>query len=337
MPQHWLIANFLVAALLAFLAVGMATSLAQGFGMLSQPGRRQSHSVATATGGGLGMILVLVFLPLLPGLGALYPDLWTRGLLPGLLVLCAVGWLDDRKPLSPALRLFVQVAVSLWLLMSLHQSGFSAGPTQNWVLALLITLLLVGLMNAWNFMDGSHGMAGGQGLFTAFLLAALCLQGGELRLLAPALAVAAVCLGFLPWNFPRPRVFMGDAGSVPLGFALGGLLVLAVLTGAVEAPVALLVPALFFVDAGLTLALRILRRERWYTAHRKHLYQRLIVSGWSHSQVLGLYQALNVLLVLPGATLGVMYPDLAWTITGTVYMLMVATWTAGTLKLGGEF
>ena len=247
-------------------------------------------------------------------------------------MLSLVGWWDDRYTVHAGLRLAVQVAVSLWLLACLR-SAWSPGGQVIWFAAPVL-LGLVGLMNAWNFMDGSNGMAGGQGLFTGLVLAGLFVMAGQGGLALAALGVAAACAGFLPWNIPQARVFMGDAGSVPLGFAIGGLLLLGWQLGAVSLAVAVLLPSLFLVDAGLTLARRFLRGERWYTAHRQHVYQRLISDGRSHKQVLALYQAINLFVVLPGVVLGTVYPGSAWPVTGILILVMITAWQFASLKAG---
>lgn len=322
----------MATAMLAFIGVGLATVLAHHRGVLAWPGHRQSHQVATPTGGGLGLVAAVLLAGWLPGPGALTPEVWLLGVLPGMLVLCLVGWLDDRRPLGALVRLAIQVAVSLWLLVWLRDGWDVAGHAIGH--AALGMVVLVGLMNAWNFMDGSNGMAGSQGLFTALVLVMLFAHAGQAGLALAALSVAAACAGFLPWNIPLARVFMGDAGSVPLGFAVGALLLAGWLTGAVSLAVALLLSSLFLVDAGMTLARRFLRGEQWYTAHRQHVYQRLISSGWSHNQVLALYQAINLFVVLPGVMLGALYPNAAWPVTGILILVMITAWFNASLKLG---
>lgn len=336
MPPAWMLLNFAVAAVLALVAVGITTRYARSVRMLAQPGVRQSHETATPTGGGLGMCIVLALLPILPGLDEMYPASWVYGVLPGMGLLALIGWVDDRHPLNWLLRFLVQLGVSCWLLVWLQ--GTVPGEIAPGMLmaAVPAVLALVWTMNAYNFMDGSNGMAGAQGVFSGALLGCLFLYAGVPLMAAPAFAVAGVCLGFLPWNIPRARVFMGDAGSVPLGYALGSLMLLGVVSGALALPIALMVLSTFLTDASLTLFKRLIKGERWYTAHRKHVYQRLLVSGWTHTRVLVLYQAFNLFLVLPAVWLGVRNPNLAWALAIAVYTLLLIAWTIGSLKSGGE-
>jgi UDP-N-acetylmuramyl pentapeptide phosphotransferase/UDP-N-acetylglucosamine-1-phosphate transferase len=149
-----------------------------------------------------------------------------------------------------------------------------------------------------------------------------------------ALLLAAACAGFLPWNLGQARVFMGDVGSLTLGFSIGTLLLYGVASGAFTLPVAWLVMLLFLADATLTLITRVMHGERWYNAHRQHLYQRLIAHGWSHGRVAVLYQAINLTLVLPGIGVAVEFPVLAWPTAIGMTMLFGLGWYVLSRKIG---
>jgi Fuc2NAc and GlcNAc transferase len=330
-----------VLTLLASAAgVGFVMRLARRSHMMDHPGQRHSHSRATPTGGGLGMFAALALVSLLPPVEANLPTVWVTAMIPAMLILSCMGWFDDRRPLSPWLRLLVQVVVSIGLLaflwQRLDQGGGVPPGALNWLLMASLLVGLVWIMNAFNFMDGSDGMAGCQGLFSAAVLGCLFYQAGDPAMAAAAWMLAATCAGFLPWNFPRARVFMGDAGSVSLGFGIGGLLIAGLAAGLISIPVALLVLGVFLIDSSLTLALRILRGERWYTPHKRHVYQRLIKSGWSHGRVLGLYQGINMFIVLPGIALSVRFSGGAWLVTGLVMLGLILGWCTVSLKSGGN-
>jgi len=250
--------------------------------------------------------------------------------LPGVLALAVIGWLDDKRPVSSRVRLLVQFVVSLWLL------GFACfeGIQGAIGLCLISVVALVWLMNLYNFMDGSNGMAGFQGVFAGLVMASLFLVGGQYAMALLALTVAAACAGFLPLNFPQAAVFMGDVASVPLGFIFGAFAVYGIQTAVIDLASAILVMAVFIVDATLTLVARVIRGERWYTAHNQHVYQRLIVQEWSHSQVLMAYQALNMLVVLPAIVLVNMYPQFAMPTTAITLILLGACWYIANRKPG---
>jgi Fuc2NAc and GlcNAc transferase len=327
-PAAW-IAVSLGISILSYFCCRLAMQLSIRSGMITQPGQRQSHQVATPTGGGLGIVMSLVigtatlqnFLP--------FPLFWWKSMLPGVLLLAAVGWLDDRRPVSSRIRLLIQFVVSLWLL------GFACfeGTRGDIGLCLTSAVALIWLMNLYNFMDGSNGMAGFQAVFAGLVMTGLFFIGGQYAMALLALMVVAACAGFLPLNFPRAAVFMGDVASVPLGFIFGAFAVYGIQTAVIDLASAILVMAVFIVDATLTLVARVIRGERWYTAHNQHVYQRLIVQEWSHSRVLMVYQAVNVLVVLPAVVLVNMYPRFAMPTTALTLILLGTCWYIANRKL----
>jgi len=304
--------------------------MAERSGMIAQPGNRQSHAVATPTGGGLGLIFSILMTSLGLQLVLPLPDFWWQNMLPGILLLAIVGWRDDKFPVSSLLRLLVQLAVSFWLL----SFGWSQYSLTGIAVFISIIVAMVWLMNLYNFMDGSNGMAGFQGVFTGVMLALLFQTGEQYEMALIALIVAAACGGFLPLNFPRARVFMGDVASVPLGFIFASLAVYGIQTGSFSLPVFILIMSVFLVDATLTLLARALAGERWYTAHAQHVYQRLIAQGWSHSKVLVLYQTINVILVLPAIVLARIYSQYAMVTVGLTLLLLGACWHFANRRLG---
>lgn len=325
-----LVAVGLVAGVLSYLGCRAALRLAQRSGMIVQPGERQSHQVATPTGGGLGLILSLIVTSL--GIQYFWPlsEFWWLYMVPGVVALSVAGWFDDRHHVSSLLRLLVQLTVSFWLLgfvcsqNSVSHIGMFAG----------IIVAMIWLMNLYNFMDGSDGMAGFQGIFAGLVMAVLFFDGDQPAMALLSLTVVAVCAGFLPLNFPRARVFMGDVASVPLGFIFASLAVYGWHTGAISPVLSVLIMSVFVVDATLTLIARVFAGERWYTAHNQHVYQRLIAQGWSHSRVLFLYQSINVILVLPAIVLAAMYTQYATVTAGMTLLILGACWYTADRKLG---
>ncbi|MDX1460866.1 MAG: glycosyltransferase family 4 protein [Xanthomonadales bacterium] len=312
----------IVTGLVSGLSVVAVLRLARDTGMLDRPGGRASHAVPTPTGAGIGIVFSLIVGSLLAS-HLLDPDwVWWWMLLPGAAVLSLVGWWDDRRSLPAGWRLLIQFLAGCLLLWGLKFSGGQlAWP---WLGAWLIAV--VALMNIHNFMDGSNGLAGAQAVFSGAALAVwFHVEGASAAMLASLLVLVSY-LGFLPFNTPSARIFMGDAGSVPLGFLVAALLSVGLAHAWLPVPVAALVVAVFVIDAGLTLFKRAIRGERWYTAHKQHIYQRLIAQGWSHSRVLLCYQAINLALVAPALVLARMYPELAWEIAGVMYLLLMTGW-----------
>ncbi|MGD2129872.1 MAG: hypothetical protein PVJ33_09315 [Lysobacterales bacterium] len=310
-----------LATVLSWFLTGMATWYAGRAGLLDHPGSRHSHTQATPRGGGAGLALALLTVSLLI-CGPLMPRAWTVCIAPGAALLALLGWWDDHRSLGVGLRLAVQLAVSGLLI----GCGWYWGWTSDAVWAVLAAAFVLWMVNLYNFMDGSNGMAGLQGVFASTVLAWLYARAGDGGSALLSLLLAASCAGFLPWNLGRARVFMGDVGSLFLGFAIAGLLVAGVARHAFSTPVALMVMAVFLADSTLTLVRRVLKRERWYNPHKQHAYQRLIAHGWSHGRVALLYQAINLGVVLPGIVAAVLFPALDWTIACALAAVLGLGW-----------
>ena len=313
---------------MSWLLTGLATRYAASAGLIDHPGERHSHSQPTPRGGGAGLVMALVFGSLMFA-GDPMPHYWAC-VLPGAVSLAIMGWWDDHRSLSVRLRLSVQLAVSVYLLWCAGGQEWLGGVVPMVVGGVFV----VWMTNLYNFMDGSNGMAGLQGVFVGCVMAWLFSLSGETGLAMIAFLLAAACLGFLPWNFGQAKVFMGDVGSLVLGFTIAALLLYGAGSGAIDLPVAWLVTLLFMTDGTLTLLVRVIKRERWYNAHRQHLYQRLIARGWSHGLVVTFYQAINLALVLPAIGVAVGFPALAWPLALFMTLLLAGGWYLLTKKIG---
>ncbi|HEX5453304.1 MAG TPA: glycosyltransferase family 4 protein [Stellaceae bacterium] len=264
--------------------------------VLDRPNERSSHTVPTPRGGGIAVIAAILAAWLaLTGAGALPPRLLT--IAAGALLLAVVSWRDDRRGLSPAVRLLAQfaaVGLGVWAL--------SGGAIfQGWLPPLLdraaAALLWVWFVNLFNFMDGIDGLAGSE---AAAIGGGLTLTAGFGVAADPGLAVAAAAvatasLGFLRWNRAPARVFLGDVGSVPLGYLLGFLLLDAAARG--HPWLALILPLYFLADATITLLRRLLRGERVWQAHREHFYQQAVRRGLGHAEVVRRVIAADLALI----------------------------------------
>ena len=234
---------------------------------LDKPNERSLHDVPVPRTGGIAIITGVVAAALCLRAGA--------GLIVPAAALSIASYLDDRHALPASARLGMHLLAAgafLWLV---------GAPVA--VALLFVLLLAIGwITNLYNFMDGSDGLAGGMAVigFGTYGLAAWLGGNFELELLAWSIAAAAA--GFLIFNFPPARIFMGDVGSIPLGFLAGALGVVGWLQDLWPLWFPLAVFAPFIVDASMTLTRRLLRGERVWEAHRQHYYQRLILSGWSH-------------------------------------------------------
>ncbi len=197
----------------------------------------------------------------------------------GLVLVAGIGWWDDHRPLPAVRRLLVHLVAAALL------AGLVWQATGNPWQALLALLFTTSLINIWNFMDGINGIATSQAVLAGVAFALVL--PGPLALAGIVLALA--CLGFLPFNFPRARIFMGDVGSGALGYAVAGLVCLASVATTVSWLLLLVPLTAFLVDAGFTLLSRILSGQRWMEAHTQHLYQRAVKGGAGHTSITGMY------------------------------------------------
>lgn len=196
--------------------------------------------------------------------------------------------MDDRRSLSIRIRLLAQVVSSLIVAFLAFRQY--TGPSHPWMV-LCAALLIVWSTNAYNFMDGSNGLAGGMAVIGFGAYAWLAIANGDEGLSLACLALAGGALGFLRFNFGTARAFLGDCGSIPLGFLAGSLGLHGWTTGAWRwwTPAVVFLP--FFGDATLTLVRRAAHGKKFWLPHREHAYQRLVLMGWSHRRVAVLYYA----------------------------------------------
>lgn len=257
---------FALHAVLAAIGTALARRYALRRRMLDQPGERRSHHVATPRGGGIAIVVPVAFA--LAWLAWVLPPqrLLIGSIGFGLLLVAAVGWRDDHRPLSAWWRLLAHILAGIAVGAIAWRQGMPALD------ALFGAVAIVVLINFWNFMDGIDALAASQALLVATVVA---LVAGEPLVFWIGLALTAACLGFLPFNWPRARIFLGDVGSGALGYLLGVLWLLSAQTMVSRWFLLSLPLSVFAVDAGLTLLSRMLAGERWWAAHTNHLYQRM--------------------------------------------------------------
>ena len=263
-------------------------------GLLDQSNARSSHHATTPKGGGIGIAGAFLLAAIMTGLPVFF---W----LP-LGTIAVLGLLGDRIDISPKIRLPIHLSLAGVLVVAAEQT-----TAQSWLSVGLIAFWIVfiaGTANFYNFMDGINGIAGITGVVGFGLLAWFAfLSGSPIPLLILAICMGLACLGFLPFNMPNARVFMGDVGSVLLGFVFAGMVV--VLSKSFLdffCLASFLFP--FYADELSTMVIRIRDRENLLRAHRRHLYQLLAnekgISHWKVSVGYGLLQmavGVSVLLV----------------------------------------
>ena len=270
--------------------------------LFDMPGDRSSHTLPTPRGGGLGIVLAAL-------IGVSYLTYLHSSALRGWAIaatlLAIVSAIDDYRSLRAGVRLALHFSAAAILV------SFTGPFTSIWTplhsiplghLALPLTLFwIVAVTNAYNFMDGIDGMAGGTAVIAGFAWWAIGTAFHEPVITVTGALISCAAFGFLVHNWPPARIFMGDVGSTFLGFTFATLpLFVPHLSSRMALPaVVVLWPFLF--DTGLTILLRLKRGENILTSHRSHLYQRLVIAGYSHRKVTLLYMFFAVLGALAAA------------------------------------
>jgi len=249
------------------------------------PNARSLHSRPTPQIGGIAILLALALSMSLLKLTSVLSGIWL-----GASLIALISFLDDCYPLSARYRLLIHLlAAGLALQLSDLWLPALQLPLFIWhwstlVGAIFSLLFIVWMLNLYNFMDGMDGFAGGMTFFGFASLAYLAYQVDALLYAQINACIAAASLGFLVFNFPPARIFMGDVGSSTLGFLAATLSLWGVQQAILPWWAAVLLFSPFIVDATVTLLWRIYRKERIWEAHRSHHYQRLVISGWGHKK-----------------------------------------------------
>ncbi len=297
MRGEWEIFKLQIVVLggLLFLSLAVSWVILYYVRLLDHPNERSSHNMATPKCGGVGIVVSFVA-------GVYLSQLWggecvvTPGVLYAfiipVLLIASVSLADDIHELSPYFRLAVQICATIMFLFLIRYAG---GVSDASLLSIVVLLLswfgaivwVVGMSNAFNFMDGIDGLAAGQGLIVSFFFAIIQIGQGHCFLGFIALVLMGGCLGFLAFNFPPAKVFMGDVGSVSIGFILA-IMALLSFNRDPSAKTLLIVPLLmsnFLFDTITTFLRRLIKGEAVFQAHRTHLYQKFASRGFSQRTV----------------------------------------------------
>lgn len=274
MLAWWLLPAVMV---LALGMTGLMRRYALARRIMDVPNARSSHSVPTPRGGGLA--IVLSFLAALPMLTLVLDLPWgaTFALLGAGTSVALVGFLDDHGHIAARWRLLLHFGAAIWALFWLGGLPpvqlFGVSLALGWIGHVLAAFYLVWVLNLYNFMDGIDGIAGVEVITVCLGGALLYWLKGHADLAIFPLLLAAASAGFLYWNFPPAKIFMGDAGSGFLGITLGVLSLQAAVFDASWLWAWLILLGVFIVDATYTLLRRLLRGDKVYEAHRSHAYQ----------------------------------------------------------------
>ena len=297
---------------------GIAVPVLRSLQSMDIPNNRSSHTVPVPRGGGVAVVptICVVALAVTQGPG----ELWA--LLGAALGLATVGLVDDLRQLSSLLRLLIQVFAGLILVVVLLLLGVS-----SWWSMPVLVVAVVGYVNAFNFMDGINGISALSAAVVGVWWAWVGFSQNHELLHVLGLVLAGAALGFLPWNSPKSKVFLGDVGSYGIGMFIVGLSVLAFTAGLPwhwsVAPL-----AVYGADTGWVLVKRFFTGESLGEAHRGHVYQRLVDGGWSH---LGSAATCATAAAAVCASAAVGGTDLHWWLPVTVLLITLCYLTLPTL------
>jgi Fuc2NAc and GlcNAc transferase len=266
---------FGLALLASAILVRLIRTWAEHQAILDHPNERSSHIAPTPRGGGIAIALITL------GGSALWMTPRFAVVAVAALVIAVVSWIDDLRHLPATLRLGVQILAALPVAVLFTPLAWAP----------LALVWIVGLTNAYNFMDGIDGIAGGQAVVAGLAWAWFGMATQQPLMATVGLLIAGSSAGFLMHNWQPARIFMGDVGSAFLGFTFASLAVMAWPNLRLVAAGVLVVWP-FVADASFTFLRRALRRERVMEAHKSHIYQRLNQRGLSHGAVASIYIAL---------------------------------------------
>ena len=326
--------DIVCVAILTFLFAWVATGFARRHALRNEildiPNVRSSHDTPTPRGGGLAIVTAFLGALVFLVSATLLQFNIAFVLVAGGGAVALTGYLDDRKTVPASIRICVHILAATLAVMVV--GGITEQTLRHmalhgvWAGNLLGIVALTWFTNLFNFMDGIDGIAGSEAVFVAGAGALLTWRyGGDGGLMAAMLVLAAATLGFLIWNWPPARIFMGDVGSGFLGFTVAVLGLAASRHSAMPIEMWAILSGVFFVDATVTLLRRIVRGDRWFEAHRLHAYQ-ILASRWkAHLPVTVLVIAINVFWLFPWAWIAAIYPARAMLCVAAAMVPLIVT------------
>lgn len=287
---------FILLTVISYLGVSYFNKVAWKNRILAIPNERSSHSEPIPLGGGVVIVLVV----LVTSAWFISEIDWKRGLIyiVSASIIAWMGWHDDMRSLPATFRLMVQgiiAVVSIWGMGYFKVVAVPLfGELHLGVVGIIITILwMVGLTNAYNFMDGIDGNAGGVALTAALGWMWLSADTGKWFVFFTALAIAGSSMGFLGHNWTPARVFMGDVGSTFLGYTFAVFSLLSADQGGDALLIGTLLMWIVIMDSFMTFLGRVISRENVFKGHRSFLFHRLVLGGYKHTTISLLYMFLT--------------------------------------------
>jgi glycosyltransferase WbpL len=315
---------------LSLAMTGLIRKYALSRAMIDIPGERSSHSIPTPRGGGaVIIILLLISIVFTYVTGMVSVDIMLA-LGVGTLIVAIIGWVDDHKHVPALWRAVLYTLAAVWAMYWLESEYSTRIDEDMYSFGLFNSIfIIVGiawLTNLYNFMDGIDALATIQAICTSLMSGVLFWLEGQQAMTLVCSVISVSSCGFLFWNWPPAKIFMGDVGSCALGFCFGILAVIGEIGSSVPIAVWFILLSVFICDATFTLLIRVVRGEKWYKAHKSHAYQKLVLCGMSHKSISIIVLAINVLVLWPLAWVIYHEKTLTLYIVSFVVVLMFTLW-----------
>lgn len=311
---------FISILILSFLLTRGIIATAHRRKWLQIPNKRSCHEGAVPVGGGVPVVITTL------AAWAIWAQPFDPpqfAVLTGAIALAVISWIDDLYSVHPGLRLLLQIAavsLSLYFIPSDQSVFFQAWPL--WLDRLVTGFFWLWFINLFNFMDGIDGLAASETIsITIGIILIGSFVGMSMELLLMAVLLAGATIGFLPWNWHKSKIMLGDLGAIPIGFLIGFLLIKLAINGQIIA--AFILPLYFITDASFTLARRMLGESQFWRPHREHFYQRAVLAGNAHSDIVLIIVCANIIFVA-AAYLSMSQPLLAVLIAGLTVLALIA-------------
>ena len=325
-----IVSYVLIIFILSYFLTGLIRSYSLKHDVMDLPNERSLHHTPIPRGGGLsitlatiGSILILILINWLPlKLGII--------ILLGCTLVSVVGWLDDHHDMPIFWRVLFYMVAALIVVIPLGGMEFIEIGESRYFLggigSIFAVLGIFWLTNLYNFMDGADGFASSEAITTGIFAGFLFLINNQNALAVICFVIAASCSGFLIWNWAPAKIFMGDVSSCFIGYMFGILAFIGGKTGEVNIYIWMILLAVFIWDATLTLFKRFAKREKWYSAHKSHSYQRLVQLGYSHSKLALALIVINTMILWPAAYIAYRWNELSFFISIISAVFIMILW-----------
>lgn len=303
----------LITFCLPFLFSLILTRLLRGYALrrnlIDLPGNRSSHEFPTPRGGGLSIVITFIVGLIMLVVGRYISHDLFLALCGGGSIAAVIGFIDDHRNISAKWRIVVHFIAATWSLFWLGgMFSLFANLYWNWIGNLIGVVGLVWLLNLYNFMDGIDGIAGVEAIFVLGCASIIFILSDNREFaVITGLGIMAVA-GFLIWNVPPAKIFMGDVGSGFLGIVVGIIAIASIKNGLLPIWSWVILLGVFIIDSTVTLVRRMLRGMRWYEAHRSHAYQHAARRWKSHGRVILAITCINIFWLFPFAMLAWLQP-----------------------------